>query len=166
MNYFCFIVTFFLLIYLPVISKLSVKQSLLGNRERNQWLQPLKHVAHFHLQFKCFEVRFLQKEPFTSPYISPSHLNIYCQEAHTVLHLCISQHRGFYCFCRMLLHRGSYKHLYRFQKTVVTEKEPFTVYTNSEQRNIATASGNWHVGVFCKSLTGRTECLRFIFDRT
>ena len=56
--------------------------------------------------------------------------------------VCVYRHGGFRCFCEALLQAGSRKHLYRFQKTVVTEEEPLSIYQNSEQRNIATASGN------------------------
>lgn len=42
----------FLLIYLPVILKLSVKQSPLDNMEMSQWLLPSEKLDHFYLQFK------------------------------------------------------------------------------------------------------------------
>lgn len=66
----------------------------------------------------------------------------------------------------MLLQDSSHKHLYRVWKTVVSEEEAFAVYTASEQSHRAELPVIDMWAGFFKSLTGRSECLRFIPDRT
>lgn len=99
--------------------------------------------------------------------MAPSHWNAYHQEAHRARCLCIYLHGGFIASvrcCRKEVHVNIY---IGFRKQLLRERSLllFTQIQNKETLQRLPGIDMWAC-FFSKAPTGRSECLRFIFDRT